>query len=309
MKVIYSLILLSALLVSCTGNENENQSASANQLSGTVKIDGSSTVFPITEAIAEDFAEPNPRVRVTIGVSGTGGGFKKFLASEVDINNASRTIKDSEKKKAQESGLKYIELPVAFDGVSVVVNKANDWVNFLTVDELKKIWSPGSVVKTWKDVRTEWPDKAIKLYGPGADSGTFDYFTHAIMGKAQMSRSDYTKSEDDNILVMGVAGDEASLGYFGFAYYEENKSKLKLVAIKSNKDSSAVLPSSSTISSNEYKPLSRPVFVYINKKSLAKPEVNEFVNYYIDNAARLSKEVGYVPMPQSDYDALRSKLK
>jgi len=296
MKQWIVLLLISFGLISCTGNKSGG-------VKGVVSIDGSSTVFPITEAVAEEFMAENPSIRVNIGVSGTGGGFKKFLSSEIDINNASRTIKSKEAKAAKENKIEYIELPVAFDGISVVVSKKNTWVDSLSSAELKKIWEPESKVNNWKDVRDGWPDKPIKLYGPGPDSGTFDYFTHAIMGKAQVSRSDYTKSEDDNVLVMGVSGDEGALGYFGFAYFEENKEKLKIVPVKHD-GGAAVTPTLDSISKNEYKPLSRPIFIYVNKSALAKKPVKDFIDFYIESAPELSEEVGYVPMPAEKYSAL-----
>lgn len=276
--------------------------AGSPTLKGTVKVDGSSTVFPITEAVAEEFGKvkANRRVRVTVGVSGTGGGFKKFLAGETDINDASRPIKQKEIDKAKKNGVQYIELPVAYDGLSVVVNKSNTWVDFLTVAELHKIWKPGSTVKTWKDIRSNWPNQKIRLYGPGTDSGTFDYFTEVINGKSQVSRSDFTKSEDDNVLVTGVAGDKGSLGYFGFAYYVENKDKLKVVPIKQG-DKKPVPPTMTTINNGSYAPLSRPIFIYVNLKSAHKPEVREFVRFYLKQAKELATEVGYVPLPDQEY--------
>ena len=294
-----SLIVLAgmfALLFASTGF------AGTKTLKGTVKVDGSSTVFPITEAVAEEFGKvkKHRRVRVTVGVSGTGGGFKKFLAGETDINDASRPIKQKEIDKARKYGVQYIELPVAYDGLSVVVNKRNTWVNYLTVAELHKIWKPGSTVKTWKDIRPNWPDQKIQLYGPGTDSGTFDYFTEVINGKSQVSRSDFTKSEDDNVLVKGVAGDKGSLGYFGFAYYVENKDKLKIVPIK-QENKKPVAPTMTTINNGSYAPLSRPIFIYVNLQSAKKPEVREFVRFYLKNAKELVKEVGYVPLLDQDY--------
>ena len=276
--------------------------AGSKALKGTVKVDGSSTVFPITEAVAEEFGKvkEHRRVRVTVGVSGTGGGFKKFLAGETDINDASRPIKQKEIDKAKKNGVKYIELPVAYDGLSVVVNKKNTWVDYLTVAELHKIWKPGSTVKTWKDIRSNWPDQKIQLYGPGTDSGTFDYFTEVINGKSQVSRSDFTKSEDDNVLVKGVAGDKGSLGYFGFAYYVENKDKLKVVPIKQG-NKKPVAPTMTTINNGSYAPLSRPIFIYVNLKSAKKPEVRKFIRFYLKNAKELVKEVGYVPLLDQDY--------
>jgi phosphate transport system substrate-binding protein len=282
-------------------------SSFAGNLKGTVRIDGSSTVFPITEAVAEEFGKKHRRVRVTVGVSGTGGGFKKFSTGEIDINDASRPIKDSEKKLAKKNGIEYIQLPVAFDGISVVVNRKNTWLDYLTVAELKMIWEPGSQVKTWKDVRASWPDRKIRLYGPGTDSGTFDYFTGAINGKSHASRSDFTKSEDDNVLVQGVAGDRDALGYFGFAYYSGNKDKLKIVPIKNKK--APVSPSLTTINDGSYSPLSRPIYIYVSKKAVQRPEVATFVEFYLKNAGELSKDVGYVPLQKSQYDEGLQKLK
>ncbi|VAX31168.1 Phosphate ABC transporter, periplasmic phosphate-binding protein PstS (TC 3.A.1.7.1) [hydrothermal vent metagenome] len=282
-------------------------SSFAETLKGTIRIDGSSTVFPITEAVAEEFGKKYRRVRVTVAVSGTGGGFKKFSIGETDINDASRPIKSSEKKLAQKNGTQYIQLPVAFDGISVVVNPKNTWLDYLTVAELKMIWEPGSQVTTWKDIRADWPDRKIRLYGPGTDSGTFDYFTGAINGKSHASRSDFTKSEDDNVLVQGVAGDRDALGYFGFAYYTGNKDKLKIVPIKNK--SEPVAPSLTTINDGSYAPLSRPIFIYVSEKAVQRPEVAEFVEFYLKNAAVLSREVGYVPLPKSQYDEGLDKLK
>jgi phosphate transport system substrate-binding protein len=290
------------LLIASTG-------FAGSALKGTVKVDGSSTVFPITEAVAEEFGKvkAHRRVRVTVGVSGTGGGFKKFLAGETDINDASRPIKQKEIDKAKKNGVKYIELPVAYDGLSVVVNKSNTWVDYLTVAELHKIWKPGSTVKTWKDIRSNWPNQKIQLYGPGTDSGTFDYFTEVVNGKSQVSRSDFTKSEDDNVLVTGVAGDKGSLGYFGFAYYVENKDKLKVVPIKQG-DKKPVAPTMTTINNGSYAPLSRPIFIYVNLQSTKKPEVREFVRFYLKQAKELAKEVGYVPLPDQEYQKYLDKF-
>lgn len=272
----------------------------AGNLSGKIRIDGSSTVFPITEAVAEEFQKLHRKVRVTVGISGTGGGFKKFTTGQTDINDASRPIKNSELEKATKNGISYIDLPVAYDGLSVVINPQNDFVDHLSIIELKKIWQPGSAVKTWSDVRPEWPNEPIKLYGPGADSGTFDYFTKAINGKSQASRSDFTASEDDNVLVMGVAGDKYALGYFGYAYYKENQSRLKVVPIDGG--DGPVKPTETSINDGSYKPLSRPIFIYVSNKGSQKPEVKEFVRFYLKNAAVLSKEVGYIPLPDSSYE-------
>jgi len=276
------------------------------KLKGTVKIDGSSTVFPITKTMAEEFGRVNGRVRVTVGISGTGGGFKKFLVGETDINDASRPIKKSELAKARKNGVEFIELPVAYDGISVVINPENHFVDHLSVAELKKIWRPGSNVKNWSDVRPGWPVKQIKLFGPGSDSGTFDYFTKVINGKEQASRADFTASEDDNALVLGVAGDENALGYFGYTYYVENRSRLHAVSIDGG--SGPVTPSSRTINNGVYSPLSRPIFIYVNKASLKRPEVMAFVKFYLKNASALTGKVGYVPLPGKLYDLALSRL-
>lgn len=279
--------------------------ASAKDLTGSVKVDGSSTVYPITEAVAEEFQAKYPKVKVTVGVSGTGGGFKKFLAKEIDINNASRTIKDKEVKTAAENKLGYTELPVAYDGISVVINPKNTWAKELTMDQLKKIWEPGSKVKKWSDVDPKWPDREIKLYGPGADSGTFDYFTKKVNGKSRASRSDYTASEDDNVIVTGVSGSLDGLGYFGYAYYEENKNKLGVVAL--SKTGKAVAPNMDTIAKATY-PLARPIFIYVSHYSAKKPEVAAFVEFYLKNANTLAKEVGYIPMADSSYARALTKF-
>lgn len=274
--------------------------AQANSaLRGVVKVDGSSTVFPISEAVAEEFLKVHPRVRVTVGTSGTGGGFKKFTKGETDINDASRKIKDQEKKMAKQNKVTFSEFPIAYDGISVVVNKENTWVDHLTVAELKKLWAPGSQVKSWKDLRASWPDRKIKLYGPGTDSGTFDYFSEAINGKSGASRADFSKSEDDNALVQGVKGDKDSLGYFGFAYYEANKKYLKVVPIDAGKG--AVVPNPTTIKNGTYKPLSRPVYIYVNQRVAQNQSTYEFVKFYLNSAAQLVRGVGYVPLTQKEY--------
>lgn len=280
--------------------------ASAERLRGTVSIDGSSTVFPISEAVAEEFLAVQPRVRVTVGVSGTGGGFKKFLAGEIDINDASRPIKMKEVKQASASGIGFIELPIAYDGLSVVVNTKNDWVDHLTITELNKIWQPGSSVTRWSDVRDGWPETEIQLYGPGTDSGTFDYFTETINGKSGASRPDYTANEDDNALVRGISGDEGSLGYFGYAYYAANKDKLRVVAIDGGKG--PVAPTEITINNGTYAPLSRPVFIYVRPDALDRKEVRAFVDFYIESAPMLATEVGYIPLPDSVYAGAKQRV-
>lgn len=281
--------------------------AASSKLSGAVKIDGSSTVFPITEAVAEEFQKLNPGVRVTVGISGTGGGFKKFTHGETDVSNASRPISDSEREGAAKNKIEFIELPVAFDGLSVVVNPKNSFVTTMTVAELKKIWEPGSTVKMWSDVRPSWPKEKINLYGPGADSGTFDYFTEAVVGKAKSIRADFTASEDDNTLVQGVSGDKNALGYFGYAYYVENKDKLKVIAIDNGKG--GVLPSEESIRNGSYAPLARPLLVYASTTALKRSEVQAFVEFYLAKAEELVPEVKYVPLSKAIYAAARERLK
>jgi phosphate transport system substrate-binding protein len=293
---VVSLLTLSVFAMTGCGGGGGKEEAG---LSGSIHIDGSSTVFPITEAVAEEFQKVNPGVRVMVAISGTGGGFKKFTAGETDISDASRPIKHAEMEKAKEKGIGFIEMPIAYDGISVVVNPNNHFVDYLTTEELKRIWQPGSTVQSWSDVRPDWPDKPIKLYGPGTDSGTFDYFTGAINGKEQACRSDFTASEDDNVLVQGVAGDEDALGFFGFAYYEENTSRLKLVPVDAG--TGPVAPSQRTIIDGTYAPLSRPIFIYARREAADRPEVTAFVKYYITHAPQLVREVGYVPLPSAVY--------
>lgn len=268
-----------------------------------VKIDGSSTVFPITEAVAEDFQKAKKgAVRVTVGISGTGGGLKKFCRGETDIANASRPILDKEMADCRAAGIKYIELPIAFDALSVVVNPKNTFLKQITVAELKMMWEPGAQGKVtkWNQINPAWPDQNLKLYGPGADSGTFDYFTEAVVGKAKSSRGDFTASEDDNVLVQGVSRDLGGLGYFGFAYYFENKGKLRSVPVV-NKKGQAVAPSIDAVMDGSYEPLSRPIFIYVNAKSADKPEVKEFIEYYLKHGGKLAREVKYVPLTEADY--------
>jgi phosphate transport system substrate-binding protein len=277
-----------------------------------VRTDGSSTVYPITEAVAEEFQKAKKgAIKVTVGISGTGGGFKKFCRGETDISNASRPILKKEMDACKEQGIEYIELPVGYDGLAVMVNPKNTWVKTLTVEDLKKMWEPAAAGKVtkWNQIRPEWPDAPLKLYGPGADSGTFDYFTEAIMGKAKASRGDFTASEDDHVLVVGIAGDKNSLGYFGLAYYEANKDKLKLVPIVNPKTGKEVIPSEKTVMDGTYEPLSRPMFIYVSKKAVEKPEVKEFAEYYLKNAAKLTKEVGYIPLPAKAYKLAEERFK
>lgn len=266
-----------------------------------IKIDGSSTVYPISEAVAEEFQKANKGIQVTVGVSGTGGGFKKFCRGETDISNASRPILKAEMQECASKGIKYMELPVAYDALTVVVNSQNTWAKSLTVAELKKMWEPGAQgkINNWSQIRSGFPNAPLKLFGPGTASGTFDYFTEAIVGKAKSSRGDYTASEDDNVLVQGVTRDKNAIGYFGYAYYEENKGKLKAVPIDGGKG--AILPSPQAVQNGTYRPLSRPLFIYVNAKSADKPEVKQFVEFYLKNGAKLVREVKYVALPAGAY--------
>lgn len=284
------------------------------RLSGTIEIDGSSTVYPITEAVAEEFTKKNPGVRVNVGISGTGGGFQRFANNETDISDASRRIKQSEADLATANGIQWIELEVAIDGLTVVVHPSNTWATCLTTAELKEIWEPNSQgagdITRWNQItgrETEFPDQPIALYGPGTDSGTFDYFTEEIVGTVDSSRSDYTASEDDNVLVQGVAGNQNSLGYFGYAYYVTNKDKVKVVQIDSG--NGCVEPTDQTINAGQYTPLSRPLYIYVKTASMSKPEVKAFVNFYLEQAETLVREVGYTSLPTADYQAQLSDIR
>ncbi len=278
-------------------------SAAGSALAQLVKIDGSSTVYPISEAVAEDFQKAKRgKVRVTVGISGTGGGFKKFCRGEIDIANASRPITRKEMDTCKAAGVAYLEMPVAYDALTVVINPKNTWAKSMTVAELKKMWEPGAQGKimTWKQINPAWPDQALTLFGPGADSGTFEYFTEAIVGKAKASRGDFTASEDDNVLVTGVSRDINGVGYFGYAYYEANRDKITAAAISAD-GKKAVAPSGQTVENGSYQPLSRPILIYINAKSAQKPEVKEFIAFFNKNADKLVKEVKYVPLPAKAY--------
>ena len=269
-----------------------------------VKIDGSSTVYPITEAVAEEFQKLKKNsVKVTVGISGTGGGFKKFCRGEIDISNASRPILTKEMEDCRAAGIKYVELPVAFDALTVVTHPNNKFLTQITVEELKKIWEPAAQGKItrWNQVNPAWPDAPMKLFGAGADSGTFDYFTEAIVGKAKSSRGDYTASEDDNVLVQGVSRDVNSMGYFGYAYYAENSKKIKSIPIIEKAGKPAVAPSMESVINGSYQPLARPIFIYVNAKSIDKPEIKEFVEYYLKSSVKLIREVKYVPLTDGDY--------
>jgi phosphate transport system substrate-binding protein len=279
-----------------------------------INIDGSSTVYPITQAVAEEFSKEYRDIKVSVGISGTGGGFKKFVRGELDIVDASRPIKPEEMDSAKNNGIEYIELPVAFDGITVVVHRDNTWVDYLTVKELRKIWEPeaeGKITR-WNQIRKEWPNEEIHLFGPGTASGTFDYFTEVIVGKAKSSRGDYTSSEDDNVLVHGVATDKFALGYFGLAYYEENRDRLKAIPIDDEDDTNGkgpILPTRKNIEKGIYQPLSRPLFIYINKKSLERKEVQDFVEFYLKNAYRIIEEVKYVPLPKQVYQLVENRFR
>ena len=302
------------LMAACGGDDEEPSPApentaaaqptaagSSDELSGTIVGDGSSTVFPISEAVAEEFRKVQPDVDVVVGISGTGGGFQKFCAGDTDFSDASRPIKDEEAQTCADNGIEYEEFQVAYDGLSVMVNPANDFVDCMTVDELKLMWEPDSAVDSWNDVRPEWPDQPIALYGPGTDSGTFDYFTDVIVGEEGASRPDYTASEDDNVLVQGIADDEDALGYFGYAYYVENTDKLKLVAVDGGEG--CIAPSRETILDGAYSPLSRPIFVYVRKNLREeRPEVAEFMRFYLTEGPALVQEVGYVEAPDGVYE-------
>jgi phosphate transport system substrate-binding protein len=283
------------------------------QLTGEIIIDGSSTVFPVTSAAAQEFQRYAPKVRIPVGISGTGGGFKKFCNGETAIQDASRPILPEEAETCKKNDIEYIELPVAYDGLAVMVNPQNTWTECLTVAELKKIWEPAAQGKitNWKQVRDSFPDRPLKLYGAGADSGTFDYFTEAIVGKAKSSRGDYQASEDDNVLVQGIAGDPNALGFFGYAYYQENASKLKLVAIDAKGDGKCVKPSIETVKDGSYQPLSRPIFIYVSTKHATRPEVKAFVNFYLSPSFTpeiQSKEVGYIALSDELYKAIAKRF-
>jgi len=278
--------------------------AATAALAQIVKVDGSSTVYPITEAVAEEFQKSKKgAVKVTVGISGTGGGFKKFCRGEIDISDASRPILKAEREECRKNGIEYMEMPVAYDALTIVINPKNTWIKSLTVAELKKMWEPAAQGKVtrWNQVNPSWPDAPLKLFGAGSDSGTFDYFTEAINGKSKASRGDFTASEDDNVLVQGVARDVNALGFFGFAYYVENRDKLKAVAIVEKEGKPAISPSMETVINGTYQPLARPIFIYVNSKSAQKPEVREFVEYYNRHGEKLAREVKYVPLPSKAY--------
>lgn len=305
------LLFATVLVVGCSSGEEEevsdtsdivdDDSAAAEELTGDVEIDGSSTVYPISEAAADEFRKEYPNVNVTVAVSGTGGGFKRFSKGETDISDASRPIKLAEFEQCQSKKVEFIELPVAYDGLTIVVNTKNDWVDQLTVAQLQKIFLEKGAAKTWSDVEPSWPTEPIKIYAPGADSGTFDYFKEVVADDDGAMRSDMSVSEDDNVLVTGVANEKHAIGFFGAAYYFENKGKLKAVAIINPKTETAVLPSDTTIEDGSYAPFSRPLFIYVNVNSIKRPEIKKFVGFYLENAGELSKSAGYVALPKTVY--------
>ena len=302
------MTFLFAIIACSSGEISSTSNSDTAPLTGTVEVDGSSTVAPVSEAVAEEFKKQFPKTNVLVGVSGSGGGFKRFVIGETDISNASRDIKPSEAEKAKANGIDFAELRIGMDGLSVMVNTKNTFVDCLTTAELKKIWEPGSLINNWNEIRSSFPDQKLRLYGPGTDSGTFDFFTDEINGQSGASRDDYTMSEDDNVVVQGISGDQNSLGYFGYAYYEANKDKLKVIGIDSGEG--CIVPSAETIDDASYKPLTRPLYIYVNKSSYTnKKVVKEFVDFYMQEAGALTAEVGYVPLKDEEYKANLDKVK
>jgi phosphate transport system substrate-binding protein len=303
MKITALTVITILVLSACGGGSTGKK----DSLSGNIKIDGSSTVYPLSEAVAEEFRTVYPAVNVTIGSSGTGAGFKKFARGETDISDASRPIKESEIEACKENNISYLEIMVALDGISIMVNPENTWIENITVDELKKIWETNSQVMKWSDVRADWPAEDIHLYGPNTAHGTYDFFTEAVLGESGASRSDYNAVADYNVGIQGISTDKYALGYFGLAYYEENKDKLKLVGVDNGEG--PVLPSLETVKNGTYAPLSRPLFIYVNNTSVTRNEVVEFVSYFVENSAELAKEVGYIPLPEEEYTNQLAKFK
>tara|TARA_Y100001936_G_C16047247_1_gene655414 strand:- start:428 stop:1360 length:933 start_codon:yes stop_codon:yes gene_type:complete len=294
-------ILMVAVIAACGGAEG-----GSSEDPSEIVIDGSSTVFPISQAVAEEFRREHSHVQIPVGISGTGGGFKRFVEDETDISNASRPIKESEAALAEQNGVSFTQFVIAYDGLSVVLNKSNDFAECLTTAELKMIWEPGSQVSNWNEVRSTFPDKPLRLYGPDTDSGTFDYFTAEINEEEDASRSDYTAASDDNVLVQGVSGDQGAMGYFGYAYYVENSSLLNVLAVDGG--SGCVVPSIETINDGSYSPLSREMFIYVNNSSMDRPEVRDFIEFYMNNAGELAEEVGYVGLSAADYQSQLDQL-
>lgn len=314
--LVSTVIITTSMLCACSKSDDSSKSNSAESATKTsanavIKIDGSSTVYPITEAVAEEY-QIATKVNVTVGISGTGGGFKKFCRGETDIQNASRPILEKEMAACKEAGIEYVELPIAYDALTVVVNQRNDFLTSITVEELKKMWEPAAqgTIKTWNQVNPAWPNSPLKLFGAGSDSGTFDYFTEAIVGKAKSSRGDFTASEDDNVLVQGVQSDKGGLAYFGFAYYVENQAKLRVVPIVAAAGKPAVTPSETTVKDGSYQPLSRPLFIYVNANSAkTKPNVKAFIDAYLSDANNLVSEVKFIPLPANEYAAVQAHWK
>jgi phosphate transport system substrate-binding protein len=308
-----SLVTLSFLVGAACGRGGSESTPGTAAAPQVITADGSSTVAPITEAVAEEFQRANPGLKVTVGTSGTGGGFQKFCRDETDISDASRPISATEREACAKAGIQYVEVPIGYDGLAVVVHPKNTWASSMTVAELKKLWEPAAQGKImrWNQIRPDWPNKEVHLLGAGVDSGTFDYFTEAIVGKAKQSRGDYTSSEDDNVIVQGVEGDEHSMGYFGYAYYEQNRDKLKLVAIDDGDDTNGkgpIAPSPETVKDGTYRPLSRPIFIYPKLKALDRPEVKNFVDFYLTKGIPLIREVGYIPLTEQEYTLVRNRF-
>jgi phosphate transport system substrate-binding protein len=311
MRILGSIMVLLALFAAGCGGDREGSSddtgtAATSDLSGRIQADGSSTVGPYTTAAAERFRTENPDVQTTVGVSGTGGGFERFCAGETDLSNASRPIKDEEKQLCDDKGIEFVEFQVANDALTVVVNPDNDWVDCLTVDQLKTIWDQGSKVKSWQDVDPSFPDQSMKLYGAGTDSGTFDYFTDAINGEEGRSRSDYSATEDDNVTVQGVSGDQGALGYFGLSYYEQNQDRLK--ALEIDDGDGCVAPNVENAQNGTYKPLSRPLFIYAKKESFARPEVHAFIQFILDNEQEIAEASQFVPLTDEQLTKAKADL-
>ncbi len=310
--VILLSVVLAFTLAACSSNSEVSPSPSITEtpLSGNIEIDGSSTVYPLSEAISEEFGKEYADVKVTVGVSGTGGGFKRFCAGETAISNASRPIKAEEVELCKAKNIEYIELAVAYDGLSVVIHKDNDWATTMTVSELKSVFTDASK-KTWKDVNAAWPNEKIEIFSPGTDSGTFDYFNEAIVGKEATYRNDdqLSLSEDDNVLVQGVSGNKYAIGYFGYSYYQENEGKLGVVAIDAGKGAGPIVPNETTINDGSYSPLSRVLYIYVTKTAFEKPEVKEYVTYFLENSKMMTAEVGFIALPDAMYTEGLAKLK
>ena len=309
MKRIIGSLLNIGFIAMATGFGLSAEAQVNEQLQGKVEIDGSSTVYPISEAAAASFTKNFPNVSVNVGVSGTGGGFKRFTKGETDISDASRPIKDSEFAAAKAAGVRFYELPVAYDGLTIVVHKNNTWVDHLTIDEIKKIFNSDTAAKSWSAVRAGWPDSEIKIFAPGTDSGTFDYFKEVVAGKEGSLRDDMSTSEDDNVLVTGVSGSPSAIGFFGVAYYEENKDKLRAVPVVNPELNQPFSPTSESIENGTYAPFSRPLFIYVNEKSLRRPEVKRFVEFYVVNAALMARQTGYVALPDSIYQEVTARCR